>query len=87
MPQEQKEAIGKIDYLDISMINLCYDRTIYNKDFITWLDNAPIQNFMPADWVLNRDSSRKKKPQILSCDWATPPEHRANLLNDSWVVE
>lgn len=87
MPQEQKEAIGKIDYLDISMINLCYDRTIYNKDFITWLDNAPIQNFMPADWVLNRDRPRKNKPQILSCDWATPPEHRPNLLNDSWVVE
>ena len=87
MPEIQKNAIGKMDYLDISMINLCYDRTIYNEDFITWLDNAPIQNFAPADWVLNRGKASKDTPQVLSCDWANRPEQRALLLEDEWVVE
>ena len=86
MPQVQKDAIGETEYLDISMINLCYDRTIYNKDFITWLDNAPIQNFGPADWVLNHGQTSESAPQVLSCDWANPPEQRALLLDDEWVV-
>ena len=87
MPAEQNDAFSKIEYLDISMINLCFNRTIYNKDYITWLDNAPIQNFMPADWVLNRGKTREDTPQILSCDWANPPEKRSMLLSDSWIVE
>ena len=87
MPERQKDAIGETEYLDISMINLCYDRTIYNGDFITWLDDAPIQNFGPADWVLSRGKASKTAPQILGCDWANRPEQRALLLDDEWIVE
>ena len=87
MPERQKDAIGETEYLDISMINLCYDRTIYNGDFITWLDDAPIQNFGPADWVLSRGKASKTAPQILGCDWANRPEQRALLFDDEWIDE
>jgi len=35
MPMEQKDAIGKMRYNDISVMNMCFDRRIYDGALIT----------------------------------------------------
>jgi len=87
MPEEQKSAIGRMKYNDISVMNLCYGRRIYDEAMITWMDNAPVNNFLSADWVLNAGEVDPDSPQVMTCDWANRPEHRALLLDDAWVVE
>ena len=87
MPAEQKEAIGKMVYNDISVMNLCYDRRIYDGAYMTWLNKAPINNILSADWVLNEGNVDPESPQVFTCDWTNRPEHRALLLDDAWVVE
>ena len=87
MPEEQKAAIGNMSYNDISVMNLCYDRRIYDGAFITWMNEAPINNILSADWVLNSGSTDPDSPQVLTCDWTNRPENRASLLDDDWVVE
>jgi len=87
MPMEQKEAIGKMRYNDISVMNMCFDRRIYDGAIITWMNKAPINNILSADWVLNAGDAVPDSPQVLTCDWTNRPEHRALLLNDEWVVE
>ena len=87
MPEEQKAAIGKMSYNDISVMNLCYDRRIYDGALITWMNGAPINNILSADWVLNAGDADPDSPQVLTCDWTNRPEHRALLLDDDWVVE
>ena len=87
MPPEQKEAIGKMRYNDISVMNLCFDRRIYDGALMTWMNKAPINNILSADWVLNAGDADPDSPQVLTCDWTNRPEHRALLLDDAWVVE
>ena len=87
MPTEQKEAIGKMRYNDICVMNMCFDRRIYDGAFMTWMNNAPINNILSADWVINAGNADPDSPQVLTCDWTNRPENRALLLNDEWVVE
>lgn len=87
MPIEQKEAIGKMRYNDISVMNMCFDRRIYDGGLITWMNKAPINNILSADWVINAGDANPDSPQVLTCDWTNRPENRALLLNDDWVVE
>ena len=87
MPEEQKEAIGKMRYNDISVMNMCFDRRIYDGALITWMNKAPINNILSADWVINAGNADPDSPQVLTCDWTNRPEHRALLLDDAWVVE
>jgi len=87
MPTEQKEAIGKMHYNDISVMNMCFDRRIYDGALITWMNKAPINNILSADWVINAGNADPESPQVLTCDWTNRPENRASLLNDEWVVE
>jgi hypothetical protein len=87
MPTEQKEAIGKMRYNDISVMNMCFDQRIYDGALITWMNNAPINNILSADWVINAGDADPDSPQVLTCDWTNRPENRALLLNDEWVVE
>jgi hypothetical protein len=87
MPAEQKEAIGKMRYNDISVMNMCFDRRIYDDALITWMNEAPINNILSADWVINAGDADPDSPQVLTCDWTNRPEHRALLLDDAWVVE
>ena len=87
MPKEQKAAIGNMSYNDISVMNLCYDRRIYDGALITWMNDAPINNILSADWVINAGNTDPDSPQVLTCDWTNRPEHRALLLDDDWIVE
>lgn len=87
MPTEQKEAIGKMLYNDISVMNMCFDRRIYDGALITWMNKAPINNILSADWVINAGNADPDSPQVLTCDWTNRPENRALLLDDAWVVE
>jgi hypothetical protein len=87
MPEEQKEAISKMRYNDISVMNMCFDRRIYDGALITWMNKAPINNILSADWVINAGDADPDSPQVLTCDWSNRPEHRALLLDDAWVVE
>ncbi len=87
MPEEQKAAIGKMSYNDISVMNLCYDRRIYDDALITWMNGGPINNILSADWVRNAGNTDPDSPQVLTCDWTNRPEDRAMLLDDNWVVE
>jgi len=87
MPAEQKEAIGKMRYNDISVMNMCFDRRIYDGAFMTWMNNAPINNILSADWIINAGNADPDSPQVFTCDWTNRPENRALLLDDAWVVE
>ena len=87
MPEEQKEAIGKMRYNDISVMNMCFDRRIYDGAFMTWMNKAPINNFLSADWIVNAGDADPDSPQVFTCDWTNRPENRALLLDDAWVVE
>jgi hypothetical protein len=87
MSKEQKAAIGNMSYNDISVMNLCYDCRIYDGALITWMNDAPINNILSADWVINAGNTDPDSPQVLTCDWTNRPEHRALLLDDDWIVE
>ena len=87
MTGEQTRAIDRLVYNDISVMNLCYRRTIYDGAYYSWIDQSPVANVLPADWVITQGRADPGRSQVLSCDWPNRPEHRALLLNDEWVIE
>ena len=87
MPEEQKHAISRMQYNDISVMNMCFNRRVYDGALMTWMNNAPINNILSADWVINQGNADPDSPQVLTCDWTNRPELRALLLDDAWVVE
>jgi len=87
MPEEQRLAIGRMGFHNISVMNLCYRRTIFDGAYQAWFQGLPVVDLLPADWVLVHGKADPGRPQILSCDWPQRQGDRALLLDDPWVVE
>jgi hypothetical protein len=87
MPEEQRLAIGRMGFHNISVMNLCYRRTIFDGAYQAWFQGLPVVDLLPADWVLVHGKADPGRSQILSCDWPLRQGDRALLLDDQWVVE
>src|SRR5207249_23512 len=58
LPQDQKDAMGKIRYEPFLVYNLCFDRMVYNQGYDTYPVGAKhFTDCIPADWVLNAEVS------------------------------
>jgi monoamine oxidase len=86
MPEEQRQGIAALKYHNISVMNLCYRRTIFDRAYQAWIGGLPIVDLLPADWVLRHGKGDPARAQVLSCDWPVPIAQRAQLLDDGWVV-
>jgi monoamine oxidase len=86
MPEEQRQAVASLKYHNISVMNLCYRRSVFDRAYQAWIGGLPIVDLLPADWVLRHGKGDAARAQVLSCDWPVPIADRALLLDDAWVV-
>ena len=82
MPQQQKEAIAKIEYIPYPVVNLVYDRPVFNRGYDTWCPGNTFTDFIVADWVLRNQQGYKQKYNILTCYTPMRRDQRAFLLTD-----
>jgi monoamine oxidase len=83
LPQAQDDAMHQIRYIPYAVVNLIYDKPIFNKGYDTWCPGCKFTDVIVADWVVRNQPGYKQKYNILSCYTPLKEEERAYLLSES----
>lgn len=82
IPDGQKEAMAKIRYAPYPVVNLIFDKPVYNKGYDTWCPGNTFTDFIVADWVVRNQPGYKQKYNILTFYTPMRENQRYQLLND-----
>jgi len=83
IPDKQSEAMRQIRYAPYCVVNLIFDKPVFNKGYDTWCPGNTFTDFIVADWVIRKRSGYKQKHNILSCYTPMKEEDRGYLLNET----
>ena len=83
LPAKQSEAMRQIRYIPYAVVNLIFDKPVFNKGYDTWCPGNRFSDFIVADWVVRNHPGYKQKYNILSCYTPLREEERALLLTEA----
>ncbi len=83
LPQAQDDAMHQIRYIPYAVVNLIYDKPVFNKGYDTWCPGNKFTDVIVADWVVRNQPGYKQKYNILSCYTPMAEEDRGYLLTES----
>jgi oxygen-dependent protoporphyrinogen oxidase len=83
LPTKQSEAMHQIRYIPYAVVNLIFDKPVFNKGYDTWCPGNKFSDFVVADWVVRNQPGYKQKYNILTCYTPLRREERALLLTES----
>ena len=83
LPQIQDDAMHQIRYIPYAVVNLIYDKPVFNRGYDTWCPGNKFTDFIVADWVIRNQPGYKQKYNILSCYTPMPEEDRGYLLTEN----
>jgi flavin-dependent amine oxidoreductase len=67
LPDAQRDAMKKLRYIPYAVINLIFDRPVYNQGYDTWCPGNTFTDFIVADWTLQQnEKDYYQKNTILS---------------------
>ncbi len=82
IPEAQHAAMRKLRYAPYPVVNLIFDRPVYNRGYDTWAPGKRFTDFIVADWVVRNQPGYKQKHNILTCYTPLREEERARLLTE-----
>ena len=84
MPSAQKDAIHKMRYIPYAVVNLIYDKPVFNEGYDTWCPGGNrFTDFIVADWTIRKQPGYKQKYNILTCYTPLEEDERSDLLTES----
>ena len=83
LPQAQDEAMQQIRYIPYAVVNLIFDKPVFNRGYDTWCPGSRFTDVIVADWVVRKQPGYKQKYNILSCYTPMAEEERASLITES----
>ena len=83
LPEKQSEAMHQIHYIPYPVVNLIFNRPVFNEGYDTWCPGNKFTDIVVADWVIRNESGYKQKYNILSCYTPMSEDDRGYLLNES----
>lgn len=83
IPDKQLAAMKKIRYAPYPVVNLIYDKVVFNKGYDTWCPGNSFTDMIVADWTVRNQPGYKPKYNILTCYTAMREEDRGYLLTES----
>jgi protoporphyrinogen/coproporphyrinogen III oxidase len=87
LPERQSAAMHQIRYAPYCVVNLIFDKPVFNKGYDNWCPGNTFTDFVVADWVIRKKSGYKPKYNILSCYTPLREAERASLLTDDGTRE
>jgi monoamine oxidase len=84
---EQKVTMRKIRYAPYPVVNLIFDKPVYNRGYDTWCPGNSFTDFIVADWTVRNQPGYRQKNNILTVYACLPPEQRAILLTEDSCKE
>lgn len=84
LPEEQREAMGRIRYIPYLVTNLCFDGVVHDACFDTNVIASPlISDVVCADWPRLRGQGPADRPTVLSCYMPLAEADRATMLDEA----
>ena len=82
LPEKQRDAMHQIRYIPYAVVNLIFDKPVFNKGYDTWCPGNTFTDITVADWVIRNQPGYKQKYNILTCYTPLREEDRAVLLTE-----
>ncbi len=82
LPDKQSEAMHQIRYIPYPVVNLIFDKPVFNHGYDTWCPGNTFTDFVVADWVIQKQAGYQQKFNIISCYTPMAEENRGYLLNE-----
>lgn len=87
LPEKQSRAMQQIRFVPYCVVNLIFDKPVFNGGYDTWCPGNTFTDVIVADWVIRKKSGYKQKYNILSCYTPMREAERARLLTDEGAKE
>ena len=83
LPEKQSDAMHQIRYIPYAVVNLIFDKPVFNKSYDTWCPGNTFTDFVVADWVIRNQPGYRQKYNILTCYTPMSEDNRSSLLMES----
>jgi monoamine oxidase len=80
LPNAQHDAMLSVRYCPYPVINMIFDKPVYNRAYDTWCPGNTFSDFIVADWVLQKQGGYVQKNNILTFYTPLDEARRATLL-------
>lgn len=81
IPPDQRDAMGNIRYAPYPVVNLIFDRPVYNRGYDTWCPGNAFTDFIVADWTVRHQPGYRQKNNILTFYTPLEESERHRLLS------
>jgi protoporphyrinogen/coproporphyrinogen III oxidase len=82
LPLEQKAAMRRTRYAPYPVVNVIFDKPVYNRGYDTWCPGNAFTDFIVADWTIRNTPGYRQKHNILSFYTPLRETQRATLLQE-----
>jgi len=83
LPAAQCDAMKKMRYIPYPVVNLIFDRSVYNKGYDSWCPGNTFTDFIVADWTVQKnDPAYRQKHNILTFYTPLREPERTSLLTE-----
>ena len=80
LPAEQKAAMQRTRYAPYPVINLIFDKLVYDRGFDSWCPGNSFTDFIVADWTVRKNPGCQQKNNILTFYTPLREAQRSSLL-------
>lgn len=87
VPAKQCEAMREIHYQPYAVVNLIFDKPVFNRGYDTWCPGNRFTDFIVADWVVRNKPGYVQKYNILTCQVPLREHERGLLLNREGAIK
>jgi protoporphyrinogen oxidase len=82
LSENQSDAMHQIRYIPYVVVNLIFDKPVFNKSYDTWCPGNTFTDFIVADWTIRNQPGYKQKYNILTCYTPMSEDDRGYLLTE-----
>ena len=82
LPPDQKTAMRRIRYAPYPLVNMIFDKPVYNRGYDTWCPGNSFTDVIVADWTVRNTPGYKQKNNILSFYTPLRENQRSTLLDE-----
>ena len=82
LPEKQDDAMHQIRYIPYAVVNLIFDKPVFNKSYDTWCPGNTFTDFIVADWTIRNQPGYKQKYNIITCYTPMSEDDRGYLLTE-----
>jgi monoamine oxidase len=82
LPSDQKTAMRRTRFAPYPVVNLIFDKPVYNRGYDNWCPGNTFTDFIVADWTVRNQPGYKQKNNILSFYTPLREYQRSTLLDE-----